>query len=187
VHRLVSRRLARLRGSPFEGFVRPMFGGGFTCLCWSWTAPWGELVLRRFPSVRVDARGFVADLPASFRGALFEELWRGVRWRRRFWRLWSARRGTKRCRRRSMFFVVGFMVGFVGPLAGVGGGVLFTPLAVVLLGVDVNLARTGGPRGDVFCGWVSPGGGLRILGLCGGGCVAGRVSGGASWLVSGGR
>jgi uncharacterized membrane protein YfcA len=43
-----------------------------------------------------------------------------------------------------LFFVVGFLVGFVGPLAGVGGGVLFTPLAVGLLGVDVNLARTGG-------------------------------------------
>jgi len=42
-----------------------------------------------------------------------------------------------------LFFVVGFLVGFVGPLAGVGG-VLFTPLAVGLLGVDVNLARTGG-------------------------------------------
>jgi len=36
------------------------------------------------------------------------------------------------------------LVGFVGPLAGVGGGVLFTPLAVGLLGVDVNLARAGG-------------------------------------------
>jgi len=32
-------RLARLRGTPFEGFVRPTFGGG--CLCWSWTTPWG--------------------------------------------------------------------------------------------------------------------------------------------------
>jgi uncharacterized membrane protein YfcA len=41
-------------------------------------------------------------------------------------------------------FVVGFLVGFVGPLAGVGGGVFFTPIAVGLLGVDVNLARTGG-------------------------------------------
>jgi len=39
---------------------------------------------------------------------------------------------------------MGFLVGFVGPLAGVGGGVFFTPLAVGLLGVDVNLARTGG-------------------------------------------
>ena len=28
--------------------------------------------------------------------------------------------------------------------------------------------------------------GLRILGLCGGGCVAGRVSGGPPRLVSGG-
>jgi hypothetical protein len=32
------------------------------------------LVLRRFPSARVDARGFVEDLPASFRRALFEGL-----------------------------------------------------------------------------------------------------------------
>jgi uncharacterized membrane protein YfcA len=40
-----------------------------------------------------------------------------------------------------LFFVVGFLVGFVGPLAGVGGGVF---LAVGLLGVDVNLARAGG-------------------------------------------
>jgi len=31
-------------------------------------------VLRRFPSAGVDARGFVEDLPASFRRALFEEL-----------------------------------------------------------------------------------------------------------------
>ncbi len=54
------------------------------------------------------------------------------------------RRRTKRCRRRSMlFFVVRFLVGFLGPLAGVGG-VFFTPLAVGLLGVDVNLARAGG-------------------------------------------
>jgi hypothetical protein len=45
----------------------------------------------------------------------------------------------------------------------------------------------GAPRGDIFCGWVSPGGGLRILGLCGGGCVVGRVSGSSPWLVSGGR
>jgi uncharacterized membrane protein YfcA len=43
-----------------------------------------------------------------------------------------------------LFFVVGFLVGFVGPLAGVGGGVFFTPIAVGLLGVDVNLARAGG-------------------------------------------
>jgi uncharacterized membrane protein YfcA len=32
----------------------------------------------------------------------------------------------------------------MGPLAGVGGGMFFTPIAVGLLGVDVNLARAGG-------------------------------------------
>jgi hypothetical protein len=47
---------------------------------------------------------------------------RGVRWRR----LWNARLATKRCRRRSMLSFA------AGPLAGVGGGVLFTPLAVGL-------------------------------------------------------
>jgi uncharacterized membrane protein YfcA len=69
---------------------------------------------------------------------------RGVRWRRRFWRLWNVRRAAKWCRRRSMlFFVVGFLVGFVGPLASAGGGVLFTTFALGLLGMDVNLARAG--------------------------------------------
>ncbi|MFZ8808583.1 MAG: hypothetical protein ACO2PN_10840 [Pyrobaculum sp.] len=42
-----------------------------------------------------------------------------------------------------LFFVVGFLVGFVGPLASAGGGVLFTTFALGLLGMDVNLARAG--------------------------------------------
>jgi hypothetical protein len=67
-------RLARLRGTPFEGFVRPMFGGGLYVLVLELDDALGELVLRRFPSARVDARGFVEDLPASFRRVLFEEL-----------------------------------------------------------------------------------------------------------------
>ena len=81
---------------------------------------------------------------------------------------------------------MGFLVGVVGPLAGVGGGVLFTPLAVGLLGVDVNLARAGGSswRRLLWLGLSRRG--LRILGLCGGGCVDGRVSGGPPRLVSGG-
>jgi uncharacterized membrane protein YfcA len=39
-----------------------------------------------------------------------------------------------------MFFVVGFLVGFMGSLVGVDGGVF---LAVELIVVDVNLARIG--------------------------------------------
>ena len=67
-------RLARLRGTPFVGFVRPMFGGGLYVLVLELDNALGELVLRRFPSARVDAWGFVEDFPASFRRALFEEL-----------------------------------------------------------------------------------------------------------------
>jgi hypothetical protein len=61
------RRVALyLDASPgFVGSVRPMFGGGLCVL--ELDGVMGELVLRRFPSARVDARGFVEDLPASFR------------------------------------------------------------------------------------------------------------------------
>jgi hypothetical protein len=44
-HRFASRRLARLRGIPFEESVRPTFGGG-----WSWTTP-GVLRLGWTPRV----------------------------------------------------------------------------------------------------------------------------------------
>ena len=82
---------------------------------------------------------------------------------------------------------MGFLVGFVGPLAGVGGGVLFTPLALGLLGVDVNLARAGGllVAASSVAGSLYLRRGLRILGLCGGGYVAGRVPGGASCAAEG--
>ena len=62
-----------------------------------------------------------------------------------------------------MEFTVGFLVGFVGPLAGVGGGVLFTPLAVGLLGVDVNLARAEGGSSWRRLLWLG-------FSTCGGGC-----------------
>jgi len=73
-HRFASRCIAGIRGSPFEGFVRRMFGGGLYVFVLELDGVLGELVLRRFPSARVDARGFVEDLPASFRCVLFEEL-----------------------------------------------------------------------------------------------------------------
>jgi len=148
-----------LRLSPgFVGSVRPTFGGG-----WSWTAPWGASAGGGRPGFCGGSRRLL--------DVFFLRSWlRGVRWRRRFWRLWNVRRAAKWCRRRSMlFFVVGFLAGFMGPLAGVGGGTLFTPLAVGLLGVDVKLARAGGllvamttssVAGSLYL-WR----GLRILGL----------------------
>ena len=60
-------RLARLRGTPFERLVRPMFGG-VACV------GAGRRLGGVGASAKVDARGFVEDLPASFRRALFEEL-----------------------------------------------------------------------------------------------------------------
>ena len=39
-------RIAKLRGTPFEGFVRPMFGGGLYVLVLELDDALGELVLR---------------------------------------------------------------------------------------------------------------------------------------------
>jgi len=71
-------RLARLRGSPLEGLARPMFGGGLYVLVVEVGEGLGLEVLRRFPSARVDARGFIEDVPVSFRRALLEELTAGL-------------------------------------------------------------------------------------------------------------
>ena len=113
-------------------------------MCWSWTTPWVSWCFGVFPRLGWTL-GALWRISRRLLDVFFLRSWlRGARWRRRFWRRWNVRRRRKRCRRSMLFFVVGFLVGFVGPLAGVGGGVLFTPLAVGLLGVDVNLARTGG-------------------------------------------
>jgi uncharacterized membrane protein YfcA len=75
----------------------------------------------------------------------------------------------------------------VGLLAGVGGGVFFTPIAVGPLGVDVNLARAGGLLVATSSVAGSLQAGVADLRLMRGGCVAGRVSGGSPRPVSGGR
>ena len=93
-------------------------------------------------------------------------------------RLWNARLATKRRRRSILFFVVGIF-GWCRRRAFYA-----SRRGASRRGCKLGEDR-GTPRGNVFCGWISPGGGC--LGLCGGGCVAGRVSGGASWSVSGGR
>jgi len=153
-HRFASRCLARIRGAPFEGSVRPMFGGGLYVFVLELDDALGELVLRRFPSARVDAGGFVEDLPASFRvfcGA------RGVRWRLRLWR----RLATKRCRRR------GVCCGVFGGVCGAFGWcwrrrVFYASCrGASRRGCKLGEDR-GTPRGNVFCGWVP----LHVAGGC---------------------
>jgi hypothetical protein len=140
--RLISRRLARLRGVCGADVRRWLELDG-ALGCFGWGGRPGQ------------------DLPASFR-VLFEEL-EGV-----------GRGGVRRRSGAAVEFVV-------RPLAGVGGGVF---LAVRLLGVDV--ARTG----ELFVATSSVAGSFQAGGClgCGGGCVAGRGSGGCGvgWGFSGG-
>jgi len=97
--RFASRCLARVRGAPFEGSVRPMFG--VICLCWSWRMPWGSWCFGVFPRL-----GWTPG--AGSPGVVFflRSWLRGVRWRQR--------RTTKRCRRRSMLFCCGVFGGVSG-------------------------------------------------------------------------
>ncbi len=112
-HRFASRCLARIRGAPFEGSVRSMFGGGLYVLVLELEDALGELVLWRFPSARVDVRGRISRRLLNV--FFLRSCLRGMRWWRRFWRRWIVRRRTKWCRRRSMlFFVVGFWWGLWG-------------------------------------------------------------------------
>ena len=82
-------RLARLRGSPLEGLARPMFGGGLYVLVVEVGEGLGLEVLQRFPSASVDARGFVEDVPVSFRRVLLRSWRPGGAWRRSGGGSWS--------------------------------------------------------------------------------------------------
>jgi len=56
----------------------------------------------------------------------------------------AAREGSLFRRRMFEWFVLGFFIGMVAPVAGVGGVVLFTPLALAFTGLDVNAVGTAG-------------------------------------------
>lgn len=54
--------------------LRPMFGGEVLLLVVDVEAGVAERILSTFPSARVDARGFIEDLPVAFRRALLKAI-----------------------------------------------------------------------------------------------------------------
>ena len=65
-------RQERVRGTPLEARLKPIFGGEIKVLEVEVDEDLAHAVLSAFPSARVDARGYIEDLPAAFRKALFE-------------------------------------------------------------------------------------------------------------------
>lgn len=66
------KRYEVVRGTPLEGKLRSMFGGELRVIDIEVDEDLAERILGAFPSARIDARGYIEDLPVAFRKALFE-------------------------------------------------------------------------------------------------------------------
>jgi len=125
--------------------LKPMFGGEVFLLVVDVDADAAERILSTFPSARVDARGFIEDLPVAFRRTLLKAIMEtGNVGRAAFERVFAeierikgeaAREGSLFRRQMFEWFVLGLFIGVMAPMAGVGGAVLFTPLALVFTGL----------------------------------------------------
>ncbi|MBP1448843.1 MAG: hypothetical protein JZD41_02335 [Thermoproteus sp.] len=71
---LDERRLAAVRGTPLERLLKPLFGGSIMLLEIEVPDEVAKKILAEFPDARVDARGFIEDVPVAFRKAVFEVL-----------------------------------------------------------------------------------------------------------------
>ena len=68
---LDKRRLEMIRGTPLEGLVKDVFGGALKMLEIEVPEDLAKKILSEFARARVDARGFIEDLPVAFRRELF--------------------------------------------------------------------------------------------------------------------
>lgn len=71
---LDEKRLERIRGTKLEGLLTNMFGGAIKALILTVPAEQSKRLLAEFPRARTDARGFIEELPVSFKRALFEQI-----------------------------------------------------------------------------------------------------------------
>ena len=65
------RRMELIRGTPLEGMVKDVFGGALKMLEIEVPEDIAKKILAEFDKARVDARGFIEDLPVAFRRELF--------------------------------------------------------------------------------------------------------------------
>ncbi|MCC6020692.1 MAG: hypothetical protein LM577_04940 [Thermoproteaceae archaeon] len=66
------KRYEAIKGTPLEQKIERMFGGYIRLLTLEVDEETARHVLKEFPSGRIDARGFLEDLPVAFKRALFE-------------------------------------------------------------------------------------------------------------------
>lgn len=67
-------RLEAVKGSGLEKKVEPMFGGALNSFILEIPENKSKQILSEFEDARIDARGFLEDLPIAFKKAVFEEI-----------------------------------------------------------------------------------------------------------------
>lgn len=68
------KRLGTIKGTALEGQLTDMFGGAIKAFILQVPAEKSKVILEAFPRSRIDARGFLEELPVSFKRVLFEEI-----------------------------------------------------------------------------------------------------------------
>lgn len=71
---LDEKRLKAVRGTRLEPSMTSMFGGAIKAFILSVSAEQSRKLLAEFPRARTDARGFLEELPVSFKRALFDQI-----------------------------------------------------------------------------------------------------------------
>lgn len=71
---LDEKRLAAIRGTGLEREMTDMFGGAIKAFILRVTPEQSQRLLAAFSRSRTDSRGFLEELPISFKRALFEEI-----------------------------------------------------------------------------------------------------------------
>ncbi len=66
------KRYEAIKDLPFASRLKAMFGGEVRILEVEVDEETAKRILQAFPSARVDARGYLEDLPVAFKRALFE-------------------------------------------------------------------------------------------------------------------
>ena len=65
-------RLERIKGTRLESLVKDLYGGYLKVLELNVPDDVAQRILKEFPRARIDARGFIEEVPVAFKRELFE-------------------------------------------------------------------------------------------------------------------
>lgn len=71
---LDDKRIGRLKGTVLENKIIDMFGGVLKALILKIPTNYATKILNEFPRARVDARGFIEELPITLKRFIFKEI-----------------------------------------------------------------------------------------------------------------